>query len=156
MTTERTIQHKKLCFASLVMVLANLSGPISAQFVEVDIELLLRIEMRMISPEAPGANHADAAERLTTLEDDTLQPEAMLWLEISSTVNLELLMDTRSEHPVYYINTGMFDPEQAVPFTESTAFRLSSSGRHDKATRLFRTWIGISPGETGLININYN
>lgn len=156
MNTECAILHKKLCFSLLVMVLANLSGPLRAQFVDIDIELHARIEMRMISPEAPWARLSDMAERHTTPGDGTLLPDALLWLEISSVENMELLIDAGGEHPLYYINTGVFDPEQAVLFNESTAFRLSKGGRPNANTRLFRAWIGIRPGETRLVNINYN
>ena len=156
MKTERAILQKRLCIALLVMVLAKLPGPLQAQFMEVDIELSARFEMRMICPEELLAGHADLPERATTLMDGTLLTETLLWLEVSSAENLELLMDTGGEHPVYYINTGVFDPQQAVPFTESTAFRLSKSSRPDATTRLFKAWIGIRPGEKKPININYN
>ncbi len=156
MTTECAIRHKKYCIAPLVLVLVNLAGLLQAQFVEVDIELPPRFEIRIISPEDLWAEHPDVEAMRMTLEDGILLPEALVWLEISSVENLELLMDTRGEYPVYYINAGVFDPEQAVPFTESTAFRLSTNGRPDAATRLFRAWIGIRSEEEGLIDINCN
>ncbi len=140
----------------MLMLFANLPVPLRAQFVGIDIELPARIEMRMISPEAPLTGYADISEMPNTPRDGTLLTEALLWLEISSIENMELLMDTGDEHPLYYINTGVFDPEQAVPFNESTAFRFSRSGRPDATTRMFRVWIGIRPGEAGHININYN
>lgn len=156
MTTEYSLKNKKLCIALLVLMSANLSGLLHAQFVKIDIDLPPRFEMRIISPKELQDDHPGVAKKRTALVDDSLLPEELLWLEISSIENLELLIDTRGEHHLYYINRGGFDPEQAVPFTGSTTFRLSWYGRPDVTSKLFKAWIGIWPREKGLISINYN
>lgn len=156
MMIEFTTRHKNLAIFLLAMVLAHMSSKLHAQFVEIDITLPPRFEMRIISPEKLRADHPELSGWSTSPGDDSLLPEGLLWLEIGSVENLELLMDAHGEHPVYYINTGVFDTDQALPLIVSTAIRLSESGQPNSATRLYRVWIGIRPEEKGLININYN
>lgn len=156
MTTETSIGHKKPCIILMTMVMAIFAGPLQAQSVEIDIELPARFEMRMIAPEAPPEEHPEVAAQQTRPNIGTGLPETLLWLEISSAENMELLLDAGNEQPLHYINTGMFDTQQAVPFYNTRAFRLSKSGLPDASTLLFRGWIGISHGIQTQINIHYN
>ena len=138
------------------MAMAFFAGPLQAQSVEIDIALPARFKMRMIAPEAPPDEHPEVAVQQTRPNIGTGLPETLLWLEISSAENMELLLDTGNENPLHYINNGVFDTQQAVQFYKTRAFRLSKSGRPDPSTMLFRGWIGIIPGIETHIDIHYN
>lgn len=155
------------------------AAQVQAQFVDIQIDLPARSEVQSLGslPAAPGTERPEPKKG--QLADDAPAPgfrvqggsqlAALQWLGISVAENMQLVVEIsyrplatgEKQLSAAYLNNGTTNTAQSVAFSGSRAvFAVSNSGQliREMARRpkSLTAWIGVPPGQTRELTIEYN
>jgi len=144
------IVNKYIVYPGVMIILLLSYAELTAQTLEMKIKIPAMFNLQWL-PE----NHS-----LRSVNNDTGHPgAAMHWLEITGDENVEIMVRVNQDNDslrACYINSGVFDANDAVPFPGSrAAFVLNSTAPNLNSPACFRAWIGICDAGKCLLTFEY-
>lgn len=149
--------HSCSFFILLFLAMATPGGMINAQDA---VRISQTLEMEFKFPSVFDLQLLPEKATIKPPEENSGPDEDSLhWFEITGDENVEMIVHV---HPAndsvraYYINSGIFDSGQAVPFPGSqAAFVLNPAPRNSASPEFFKAWIGIRANEKCRLTFEY-